>query len=341
MQPENKCEYRQKIVSLGGGTGHYTLLRGLVQLNEPKQISAIVGTWDSGGSSGNLRVSEGILPPGDYMQCLLALMESQSQLEAAIRILRDRTDGHPLVNLLAAKSEKVHHGVKGGIQGLRELFRISGQVIPVTLYDVDLGGETKKGTCFNREHLIDKIKEDPNFREKDELYRVYLEPAAKANPDATLAIQNADKIIIPPGSPYTSSIPHLLVKGIPKSIKESPAKLVLVLNLMTTAGEDHHLNLASDWLKVFQYYLGDNEYIAKIGQSRITHLIANENHIDKDILDFYQKKGQDQIKLDAEICQRCAPGIKIVTKPLDLYDKYNNLLRHDPVELAKTILNLA
>lgn len=330
----------QKIVLPGGGSGSFTLLRGLVQYNRPEYITAITSTWDSGGSSGDLRVKEGILPPGDYMQCLLGLMEDEDQLREAIIILRDRSEGHPLVNQLAVKSEKTHHGVEGGIDGLRKLLRVRGQIIPVSLVDVDLNAETKNGMTYQQEHQIDQMKNDPNFSLKDAVSRIFFDHSADANPKALKALSEATKIVFPPGSPFTSIFPHLLVRGIPGAIINSKAKLVVVLNLMTTKGEDHHLTSASRWLSVFQYYLGDNEWIKKTGRSRINYLIVNENQIDPQVLDIYQQQRQKPIEIDQAECQRIAPGIKIISKNLVTYDLQSHLLRHDSKKLAKTILDL-
>lgn len=91
MPCEEEYLFNQRVVSLGGGTGHYTWLRGAVKCNNPELITAVPGTWDSGGVSGEQRIEEGILPPGDYIQCLFALMEDDSQVKAAIALLRDRT----------------------------------------------------------------------------------------------------------------------------------------------------------------------------------------------------------------------------------------------------------
>lgn len=340
MLAEREYPFQQKVVSLGGGTGHFAWLSGAVQLNLPEMITAIPATWDSGGSSGRLRVKEGILPPGDYMQCLLALMEDEDQRKEAIKILRDRSGGDPLVNLLAAKAEKAHHGVEGGIDGLRRLFRIRAKIVLPTLTDVDLNAKTKHGVVLEQEHTIDDKKNDKDFCLHDEISRIYLDPEAEANPRAVNEILNAQKVVTPPGSPYTSVFPHLLIEGIAESILESEAKLVVVGNLMTTPGEDHHLRKISRWLSVFQYYLGDKEWIAKTGRSRINYLVVNANHIDPEILNVYENHGQVPVEVDEEECRRLAPGLRVVSTELVEYDKPNHLLRHDSLKLAKTVLSL-
>lgn len=331
-------KYDQKIVAFGGGTGAYSFWSGISLLNNPKKNTAIFGIWDSGGSSGELRVSEGILPPGDYMQCLIAMMEDLNQRQEAIILLRDRSFGHPLVNLLGALSEKHHHGIKKGIEGLKKLFRIQGMILPVTQTDIHLCSETVRGRKIFGEHEIDKIKNDPNFSNCDKISRIYFDVKPDIDPEITRQIKLADKIVAPPGSPYTSIFPHFLVPKMPDAILASKSKLIVVLNLMTTRGEDHHLKIASDWLKVFQYYLGDFEFIKKTGKSRIDYLILNNNHLDKELLEIYRNKGQIPIELDERKCLKQAQGIKIIVKKIADYDKNANLFRHNPLKLAETIL---
>lgn len=330
----------QQIIAFGGGTGAYTFWSGISLINNPEKNTAVFGTWDSGGSSGELRVSEGILPPGDYMQCLVAMMEDSKQREEAILILRDRSNGHPLVNLLGAVSEKQHHGIKYGIEGLMKLFRVKGKILPVTETDINLCSETENGQKISGEHEIDEIKNNPEFCSHDKISRIFFDIKPEINPEVLKQIESADKIVIPPGSPYTSIFPHLLVPKLSKAILDSKAKLIVILNLMTTKGEDHHLNLASHWLKVFQYYLSDFEWIKKTGKSRINYLIVDQNHLDKEILKIYKNKGQEPIKLDNKKCEEQAPGLKVIVKKIADYDKNTNLLRHDCLKLAETVLSI-
>ena len=64
----------KRVVVIGGGTGTFVVLSGLKMF--PYDISAIVSTVDSGGSTGKLRDQYGALPPGDMRQCLVALSEA-------------------------------------------------------------------------------------------------------------------------------------------------------------------------------------------------------------------------------------------------------------------------
>lgn len=140
-----KHNFSQKIVTLGGGTGHYSLLRGLVDNNDPEMISAITGTWDSGGSSGRLRIEMGVLPPGDTRQCLIALMEDANQRQVAQRLFNERLEqqkgplkGHAIGNLIQSQLQVLYQGQDRGLDAARALFRVKSQIIPVSLTDLQL-----------------------------------------------------------------------------------------------------------------------------------------------------------------------------------------------------------
>ncbi|KKT76804.1 MAG: hypothetical protein UW73_C0037G0002 [Microgenomates group bacterium GW2011_GWB1_44_8] len=125
-------KYAQKIVTLGGGTGHFHLLDGLKRINDPALITAVVGTWDNGGSSGRLRTELGILPPGDIRRCLLALMEDERQQEVAQRLFDDRVGDHSMGNLIGVSLDHIFHGQDRGTDAERELFRVRGQILPAS-----------------------------------------------------------------------------------------------------------------------------------------------------------------------------------------------------------------
>ena len=76
-------EYRRRekgprVVVIGGGHGISTVLRGLKVYTH--NLTAVVSVADDGGSSGELRRSLGILPPGDIRNCLAALSNDEDLL---------------------------------------------------------------------------------------------------------------------------------------------------------------------------------------------------------------------------------------------------------------------
>src|SRR3982751_1572859 len=96
----------KKVVVIGGGTGNFTVLRGLK--NYPVDLSAIVSMADDGGSTGMLRDELGVLPPGDVRQCLVALSESERIRELFnYRFDGGKFEGHAFGNLFLTALEKM------------------------------------------------------------------------------------------------------------------------------------------------------------------------------------------------------------------------------------------
>ncbi|MDO8618978.1 MAG: YvcK family protein [Candidatus Daviesbacteria bacterium] len=334
-----KYDSAKKIVTFGGGTGHFSLLRGLVELNQPDLITAIVGTWDSGGSSGRLRTELGILPPGDMRQCLLALMEDSKQRQVAQKLFDDRLadlsgplKGHSFGNLIAARLENIYKGPDRGIEAERLLFRIRARVLPVSISELNLMAKLEGGEELEGEESIDLRGQRKNFDPKEKITRIYFETNADPNPETIQAIEDADLIIFSAGDLYTSLLPHLLVNGIKEAIANSKAKIVLVLNLMTKRGETDSFK-ASDYLKTFTYYLGDT--------NRINYMVANSNGLDAEILETYKREGQEPVKIDTDACKTIAPDLNISTDALAIYHIREHLFRHDSEKLASKILSLS
>ncbi|MBI3486031.1 YvcK family protein [Candidatus Daviesbacteria bacterium] len=333
----SKTLYAQKIVTLGGGTGHFALLRGLVDLNEPELITAITGTWDNGGSSGRLRTEMGVLPSGDTRQCLLALMEDENQRVVAQKLFNERFNdqdgplkGHSIGNLIQSQLQRIFQGQDRGTDATRALFRIRAHVLPVSLTDVELCAKTDHGHVIEGESTIDLRGDSQNFDPEEKISRIYFDTSADPNPKAIDAIRKADKIIFSPGDLFTSVLPHLLVKDIAKAIIHSKAKIYFVLNLMTKKGETDSYK-ASNFLKALIFYLGSNK--------RLDFIIANQNHISKEVIKVYDMEGQEPIEIDLKNCQAITSNLKIIQKPLAKYYPKEHLLRHDSAKLAQVILS--
>jgi uncharacterized cofD-like protein len=331
-----KKKFNQRIVTFGGKTGHFQLLNGLKKHNDTSLITAVVGTWDSGGSSGELRTALGVLPPGDIRGCILALMEDDEQQKVAQRLFDDRLEemngplkGHSLGNLIGVKLDHIFHGQDRGTDAERRLFRINSQILPASLTDLHLIGITESGIEIEGEANIDKRVKRSDFDPKDQIMRVYFSTRADSNPRVLEAISKADKIIFGPGDLFTSVLPHLLVEGVVEAIVKSKAEVYFILNLTTKSGETD-LYKASDFLKQFLFYLGDS--------ARVNYLIANNAKFDNEVVEFYKKEGQEVVKIDEAKCLSLAKSMKLLKVKVGEYLKKDHLLRHNSDKLALTIL---
>jgi len=331
-------KYRQKVVTFGGGTGQFHLLSGLRELNETSLITAVAGTWDSGGSSGRLRTELGVLPPGDIRRCLLALMPDDARRMVAQRLFDDRLQdltgplrGHSFGNLLTARLENIFKGQDRGIDAERELFGVKAKVMPVSISTLDLIAETSKKNKIVGETNIDRRIMDKNYDKDDKIVRIYFDTRADVNPSVLEEIAKAEKIVFSAGDLFTSILPHLLVDGVKEAIEKSKAKLIYIVNLLTKPGETDSYK-ASDFVKKFLFYLD--------APGRLNYIIINDNHLNAEVLEIYKGEGQSLVKVDDEAIRKLEPKAKIIRKPVSRYLKKEHLLRHDPLKLALTILKL-
>lgn len=224
-----------RIVAIGGGTGLSTLLRGLKE--HSSNLTAIVTVADDGGSSGRLRRSLGVLPPGDFRNCLAALADDES-LTTQLFQYRFGGDqdlgGHSFGNLFITAMAEVTGSFERALVEASRVLKIRGQVLPSTLQDVTLVGELEvSGAPVNRVEGESRIP-----LAQGSIRRVYLQPDhVPAYPAAIRALLEADLIVLGPGSLYTSLVPNLLVSDLAQAIAASRALKVYVCNTATQPGE--------------------------------------------------------------------------------------------------------
>lgn len=338
MSQEQDYPYNLKVVVLGGGTGQFNILRGLTKYNHPLNITAIPGTWDSGGSTGRLRTELGALPMGDARQCLVGLMEDERQQLWTLRESDDRfknevgpLQDHNFLNLELDLLTRLAGGFQQGIDAFREKYLIRGRVVPSSLLSLHLVAMLRSGDEIHGESAIDLRWKQAGFDPTDRIVRIYLNTPAEANPLAQQAIAEADLIVFSSGSLWGSVLPHLLIDGIPKAILTSKAKLMFNMNLMTERGQTDFFK-GSAHLEPFLYYLGDPE--------RLDYLVVNQDSLPTRVLQYYAEMGRQRpVDVDIEGCLKLAPRVKIVAAPLGEEVITQNLIRHNPELLARVVLN--
>ena len=238
-----------KVVVIGGGTGLSVLLRGLKR--HPIDISAIVTVADDGGSSGRLRDSLDIPPPGDIRNVLAALSEVEPLVEQMFQHRFETTNelsGHALGNLIIAALASITGDFVHAIQEMSRVLNVKGKVLPSANQKVILNAEMEDGTIVTGESTIPKAGK--------KIKRVFLQPDGIQPLSETIrAIREADLIVMGPGSLYTSILPNLLVPRIGEEVCKSKAKKMYICNIMTQAGETLNYS-ASDHVKALYEHLG-------------------------------------------------------------------------------------
>src|SRR3989339_663809 len=146
------------IVTIGGGTGSYTVLSGLKNLPDVS-LSALVSMSDNGGSTGVLRDELGVLPPGDIRQCLVALSEHSEIVRKLInyRFSEGTLKGHSFGNIFLAALEKVTGDFAEGVLIASEILKVNGNVIPITGNKAELSITLSDGKSAEGENRIDHM----------------------------------------------------------------------------------------------------------------------------------------------------------------------------------------
>lgn len=306
-----------KVVVIGGGTGLSSLLKGLKEYTS--NITAIVAVTDDGGSSGRLRDNLGILPPGDIRNCLVALADKETLMEEVLqyRFTTGELAGHNLGNLLLAGLNNVSGGFDGAVKALSKILAIRGQVLPATLENVVLGAELANNKVVLGECNISASQVKIN--------RVFLRPeVCSPMPEALEAIEEADTIVLGPGSLYTSVIPNLLVQGITDAIIKSSAQRIYICNIMTQPGETLGYS-------AYDHIAALYEHVGPV----VDHILVNSEPIPNRLIKKYREQGAEPVKFAAGRLSRL--GIKVWSKNLV---QQTNVVRHQPEKLARAIMEI-
>lgn len=250
-----KKEKGPRIVTLGGGTGLSTLLRGLKRYSH--NLTAIVTVADDGGSSGQLRQNLGILPPGDIRNCLAALSNDEELLTQLFQYRfgeRAGVNGHSLGNLLISALADITGSFEEAVAESGRVLAIRGRVLPSTLHDVSLVAEIESK---EKQRIINVAGESSIPLTEGKIRRLWIEPSNPLPyPPAVQAILNANLIVLGPGSLYTSILPNLLVPGIVEAINFSKALKFFICNVANEHGETDGYHCI-DHIQVIEQHLAD------------------------------------------------------------------------------------
>lgn len=247
-----------RIVAIGGGHGLATLLRGLK--THTRNLTAVVTVADDGGSSGRLRESFGILPPGDIRNCLAALSNDEAMLTQLFQYRFSGApdlEGHSFGNLLITALADITGSFEQAIAESGRALSVNGRVLPATLRDVKLVASLELPHTINEVRVVGESK-IPEMAGR--VRRVWLEPDdAPAFPPVIQALLNAEIIVVGPGSLYTSLLPNLLVHDLLASLRASRALKIYICNVATQEGETDSFT-AYDHIRVLEEHVGGDVF---------------------------------------------------------------------------------
>jgi uncharacterized cofD-like protein len=251
-----RLERGPRVVTIGGGHGLATLLRGLKE--HTHNISAVVTVADDGGSSGRLRESLGILPPGDIRNCLAALSNDEALLTQLFQYRfsgAPQLEGHSFGNLFITALTDLTGSFEEAVAESGRALSVSGRVLPSTLHNVRLVADIRLPHVLN-EVRVEGESKIPEMAGR--VRRVWLEPNnPPAFPPVLQAILKAELIVVGPGSLYTSLLPNLLVPDLLAAIHASRAVKVYVCNIATQPGETD-LYSCHDHVRALEVHVGED-----------------------------------------------------------------------------------
>jgi uncharacterized cofD-like protein len=310
-----------RVVAFGGGTGLPLLLRGLRRTSR-ERVCGVVTVADDGGSSGRLRQELGVAPPGDVRRCLVALAERRGLAE----VFEYRFEGgvelrdHSVGNLIIAALAEMSGGFCEGVEQAGRFLRIKGSVQPAATESLSL-------ILHHADGSITRGESTPREPERA-VRRVTIEPPGATAPAAVIrAIQQADLVVLSPGSLFTSTIPAMLGGGVPETLAEFGGPVIYAANIMTQPGETVGFTL-SDHVETIAEHVGPV----------VTDVLVHGETLPRSVLSRYHAEGGAPVEFDRGELDRL--GVRVHMGRL-LPDRIVAQVRHDPDRLARAVLQVA
>ena len=306
------------IVVIGGGSGLNTMVAGLKRYTS--NITAIVTVSSYG---------ENLTKDNDKMRYLQledikngiaasALSEDSKMQELFNYRFEDgELKGKAFSDIYFEAMSDISNGVAEAVKNSNDIFKIYGEVLPVTEQKMKICAELDNGYVIEDKSKIASVVYDKLTK----INRVYLSPSnCKPTKGVVEAIQNADSIIIGPGSLYTNIIPNLLVNGIAKAIKESKAQKVYVCNIMTEPGLTDNYSV-SDHI---------NAITEHCGEGLIDYCLYDTGEVIPEFIKKYNRDGADLVEQDLSEVQE--KRIKFVKENLSVI--VDGCVRHNASLIA-------
>lgn len=313
---------RYRVACIGGGTGLFTVLSALKDV-PGLLLSSIVAMSDDGGSSGILRTSFGVLPPGDVRRSLVALSNAPEVMSYVMQFRFDKGDdlsGHSLGNLLLTALAARTGGMPQAVKSLGDVLNVQGHVMCVTEQATVLCAEFEDGRIVRGESAIDRCLERPRSLR---VSRVWHEPAAQTTVDVLAAIHAADMLVLGPGDMITSLLAGLRVGGVADAVRQSRAKRLYVCNLMTKPGE-------TDGYDAAEHVATVNE---ALGGDALDVVLVSSSTLEPEAVSAYAVNHQHPVAFD-ELRMRAVTRAEVLA--LEIGDRAT-LVRHDPSRLREAV----
>lgn len=321
----NKKVYEEgpKIVVIGGGKGLNTMLEGFKKYTN--NLTAIVTMSDYGNIPTESRKALDSLPLKDIKDSIIAMSDKESIMKSLLyhNFENDRLKGLNFGDIYLTAMNEIYSNISEAILKSTEVLNITGKVMPVTLDEITICAELNDGTTIKQKDRIPEIVSE----KVESINRIYISPSnCRPAPGVIEAIDDADVIVIGPGSLYTNVLPNLLVKNVSKAIRDSKAMKYYISNIMTEPGQTDNYTL-SDHIKAIQEH---------VGPGLIDYVLADTGEVIPEYIRKYNKEGADIVEIDSTKLKEL--NVRVIQRNMSMIK--NERIRHNPDIIAATIIEM-
>lgn len=321
----NKKVYEEgpKIVVIGGGQGLNTVIEGLKKYTN--NITAIVTMSDYGNVPTESRKALDSLPLKDIKDSIVALSDREKLMKQllSLNFKNERLKGLNFGDIYLTAMNEIYGNISEAIQKSTEVLNITGRVIPVTLDEITICAELTDGTTVKQKNKIPEVVSE----RVEVINRIYISPSnCRPAPGVLEAIEEAEAIIIGPGSLYTNVLPNLLVKNVSKAIKESKAIKLYISNIMTEPGQTDNYSI-SEHIKAI---------IDHVGNDLFDICLADTGEVMPEFVRRYNMEGSELVEQDFGKVNSF--GIKVIQRNMSCIRE--DKIRHNPDIIAATVIEL-
>ncbi len=322
----NKNVYEQgpNIVVIGGGSGLNTIVDGLKRYTS--NITAIVTVSNYGETLTKDNEKMKYLQLEDIKNSIASLATNSDSKMSQLLNYRFRggtLDGIAFSDVYFEAMKRISGNLAESIKNSNDIFKIYGKVLPVTEEEMKICAELGNGYVVEEKSKIASMVYDKITK----VNRVYLSPSnCKPTPGVIEAIQNADSIIIGPGSLYANIIPNLLVNGVARAIRESKARKFYVCNIMTEPGLTDNYSVADHV----------NSIIEHCGEGLMDYCLYDTGEVIPEYIKKYNLDGADLVEQNLkDVKER---RIKFIKENLSVIKDDN--VRHNANLIADLVIQI-
>ena len=321
----NKKVYEEgpKVVVVGGGKGLNNMLEGFKKYTN--NLTAIVTMTDYGNIPTESRKALDALPLKDIKDSIVAMSDKEEIMRNLLyhNFRGGRLDGLNFGDIYLTAMNELYSNISEAILKSTEVLNITGKIMPVTLDEITICAELNDGTTIKQKDKIPEIVAE----KVEKINRIYISPSnCRPSPGVIEAIEDADVIIIGPGSLYTNVLPNLLVKNVSKAIRDSKAMKFYISNIMTEPGQTDNYAL-SDHIKAIQEH---------VGPGLVDYILADTGEVIPEYIRKYNKEGSDLVDIDSNKLKEY--NVKVIQRNMSTVR--DNKVIHNPDVIASTIIEM-